>query len=170
MNRSYGIIQYPELILQEECVPIDDFESSVFLRIAKPLVFEAKRMGRVGVAAPQLGFNMRMFAAQFDEPDPVLFVNPVIKHREGTQIVAEGCLSLWGRWFELERSFRVIGEAQNIDGKTFPFDATGKEAQIIQHEIDHLLGFLVKDRVEYQLAGMHRPQRRRMQKELDRIK
>ncbi|MSO40588.1 MAG: peptide deformylase [Solirubrobacterales bacterium] len=105
----------------------------------------------VGLAATQLGILRRMlvFQAGGDSPPSVL-VNPEIEWASGGDLVTaeEGCLSLPGVIVEVERPLFVRVRAANASGEPLSIEASGLEARVIQHEIDHLDGVLIFDRTE----------------------
>lgn len=115
----------------------------------------------VGLAAPQIGVNLRVFVYDYPEDDgsprrgvavnPQLFISP-IEIREPYEDEDEGCLSFPGERFGLVRADRAILRAQDETGKPFELAAEGWFARILQHEFDHLMGYLYIDRLSYPLA------------------
>lgn len=107
----------------------------------------------VGIAAPQVGINRRLFLAQrFDKPEKPfeLFINPVIKnHSEKFQLGPEGDLSFEER-AHIYRYEWIEVEYQNLNGETIDERIEGFTAIIFQHERDHLDGILLVDRAEEQ--------------------
>jgi len=100
----------------------------------------------VGLAAPQVGVLKRVIVADVGE-GLVSLVNPKILWRQGKDIMSEGCLSIPGITLEIERSKEVIVEGLNREGEKIQFGAVGVLARVLQHEIDHLDGILIVDRV-----------------------
>ena len=103
----------------------------------------------VGLAATQLGVLHRVlvYRAYPEEPLTAL-VNPVIEWRsEELDTVEEGCLSLPGVHVEVERPVQVRVRAQDPDGGPLEIEAEGLPARVIQHEVDHLDGVLILDRI-----------------------
>lgn len=101
----------------------------------------------VGLAAPQVGVNLRIFVAAPElELNQTVFINPVItKLAEGTETMEEGCLSLPGLYGRTSRAPWVKVEAYNENGRKFKMKAQGLAAQLVQHEVGHLNGELFKD-------------------------
>lgn len=101
----------------------------------------------VGLAAPQVGWNIRMVAMECSgRKSPVqVWVNPVIKRRIGQKLSREGCLSIPGKAYECVRAKRVEIVAFDIHGKKHAWQCDGLEAICWQHEIDHLDGRLIED-------------------------
>ncbi len=118
---------------------------------------ETMREGQgVGLAAPQIGLNQRIFVIEYPE-DPELpeetmqryeLINPEIVKAKGSEIGQEGCLSLPGLAADVERATYVLVKAQDRNGKSQRIKAYDWLARIFQHEIDHLNGVLMVDRAE----------------------
>lgn len=102
----------------------------------------------IGLAAPQVGLLKRIFVIDlYDDKGPMVFINPEITAHKGKQRSREGCLSVPGRWGEVERPSFVRVKAQDRDGKTFELEAEDLLATCICHENDHLNGILFTDKV-----------------------
>ncbi len=118
---------------------------------------ETMREGQgVGLAAPQIGLNQRIFVIEYPE-DPELpeetmqrfeLINAEIVKAKGSEIGQEGCLSLPGLAADVERATYVLVKAQDRNGKSRRIKAYDWLARIFQHEIDHLNGVLMVDRAE----------------------
>jgi len=100
----------------------------------------------VGLAAPQVGISQRIAVLDVGE-GPVVLVNPVIKNGEGEEIDVEGCLSIPERWVYVKRYESVEVTALNEKGKPIRIEADGLFARAVQHELDHLDGILIVDRM-----------------------
>jgi peptide deformylase len=125
-------------------------------RFDEQLEEEVQRMGAlmddalgVGLAATQVGVLHRLLVYRTDSEAPlVALANPVIEWAsEETEEAGEGCLSLPGVHLEVTRPARVRVSAQDPAGEPVEIEAEGLEARVIQHEIDHLDGILILDRV-----------------------
>jgi peptide deformylase len=103
----------------------------------------------VGLAAPQAGRPIRLFTYNSGEDgERGTLVNPAVTwSSDETDLREEGCLSVPGQYFPVQRSTRVKVRAQDLDGNEFERDAEGFLARIFQHEIDHLDGILFIDRL-----------------------
>jgi peptide deformylase len=103
----------------------------------------------VGLAAPQVGVRKRLFTFDLHEGEgPGVVVNPVIVASEGEVLSDEGCLSVPGYRFEIVRAERVTMRGLDLDGNEIVLEGDELLARMIQHEIDHLDGVLVLDRVD----------------------
>ncbi len=104
----------------------------------------------IGLAAPQVGVLRRVFVIDLQEDEhsrPLVFINPEIYETDGSQVNQEGCLSVPGRWGEVERPAHLRVRALNAKGEPFDMEATGLLATCICHENDHLDGILFTDKV-----------------------
>jgi peptide deformylase len=125
-------------------------------RFDEELVAEIERMGElmhdalgVGLAATQLGVLHRVLVYRAYTDDPLTaLVNPVIEWTsDELETAEEGCLSLPGVHVEVERAARLRARGRDAHGEEIVVEVEGLEARIIQHEIDHLDGILILDRI-----------------------
>jgi peptide deformylase len=116
---------------------------------------EVRRMGQlmhdalgIGLAAPQVGVSHRVLVYRVEQESPLTaLVNPEIEWSgEETEVVEEGCLSLPAVHVDVERPVHVRVRAQDEYGEPIRVEASGLEARVIQHELDHLDGVLILDR------------------------
>jgi peptide deformylase len=106
----------------------------------------------VGLAAPQVGVLRRVFVMDVkDEAGPLVMINPRIVSTEGCQVNSEGCLSIPGKWGDVERPASLAVEALDREGRPFSHIAGGLAAICICHESDHLDGILFRDKVRGEL-------------------
>ena len=100
-----------------------------------------------GVAAPQIGINIRMICINCIEgKDPFILINPVIINASGTTKFEERCLSFPGLAVRTKRKTLVQIKYQDINGADHDYMAEGIEAICIQHEVEHLDGILLSDK------------------------
>ena len=103
----------------------------------------------VGLAAPQVGVLRRIFVADIkDGNEPLVAINPRIVETEGCQIGSEGCLSIPGRFGDVERPASLVMEAQDAEGKPYRLETEDFMTVVICHEYDHLDGVLFRDKVK----------------------
>jgi peptide deformylase len=135
-------------VLRASALPVARFDAA--------LEAEVERMGQlmhdalgVGLAATQLGVLHRVLVYRVDPEDSVTaLVNPVLDwSSEEHEAAEEGCLSLPGVHVEVERPARVKVRARDATGQELEIEADGLQARVIQHEIDHLDGVLILDRI-----------------------
>jgi len=133
--------------LRARAIPVDRFDED--------LLGEVERMGElmdaamgVGLAATQLGVLHRVLVYRVEHDSPIIaLVNPTIEWAGREQeTIEEGCLSLPGVLVEVERAVHLRVGARNERGEPITVEASGLEARVIAHEVDHLDGVLILDR------------------------
>ena len=143
---------YPDPVLREAAEPVAAIDDDLRKLVAD--MGETMRAAPgVGLAAPQVGVQRRVFVyAAGEEDEIVALVNPAIVER-GAEIVIEdeGCLSIPGLAYPVERAQRIVVEATTMDGERVRLDVEDMEARIMQHEIDHLDGVLFLERIDPEL-------------------
>jgi peptide deformylase len=141
------IRRYGDPVLRTKARPVEHFDGA--------LVDEIKRMGvlmndsiGIGLAAPQVGVSHRLLVYRVEPDSPVQpLVNPEIEWSSREQeTMEEGCLSLPGVHVDVERPLHIRVRAQDERGEAIVVEASGLEARVIQHEVDHLDGTLILDR------------------------
>jgi peptide deformylase len=149
MFEELKIIEYPDPRLTRASVDIAVFDDRLKALAARML--ELMREGKgVGLAAPQVGENIRMFVANpTGEPgDDRVFVNPILTDLQtGEDQEEEGCLSLPDVRANIVRGKTMRIDAQDLEGRPFSDTQTGFAARVWQHEFDHLNGTLIVDRM-----------------------
>jgi len=101
----------------------------------------------VGLAAPQVGVQKRLYTYDVGE-GPGVLVNPEIVESRGEWLYDEGCLSVPGLSFEIVRPKTVTARGLDLDGNEVMLEGDELMGRLIQHEIDHLDGVLLLDRLE----------------------
>jgi peptide deformylase len=138
---------YGDPVLRSRAREIEVFDGA--------LADEAQRMGRlmdgalgIGLAATQLGVMHRVLVYRVEPDAPLgVLVNPEFEYKsDDVETMEEGCLSLPGVGVEVERPIHVRVRARDERGAPIVVEASGLEARVIQHEIDHLDGVLILDR------------------------
>jgi peptide deformylase len=148
------VLRYPDRRLKLPAAPVGAPGPAV-RRLADDLLETASSFPRtVGIAAPQVGELWRVayvdctgHAKAPDAHGPLWLIDPVVVASEGDEIGREGCLSLPDITANVRRATRVAVEATDLDGSRRRIDAEGFEARVILHEMDHLDGILILDRV-----------------------
>ncbi len=142
------IIHYPDSRLSRPSDTVALPDESL-LPLAERMFELMSAVRGVGLAAPQVGVNLRFFVAgpvaQGD--DRRVYVNPVILSAEGRQEEEEGCLSFPGMTCRIKRYGIVTVAAYGLDGQIFQQTGQGLLARLFQHEIDHLDGVLLVNRM-----------------------
>ena len=141
--------KYGDPVLRSRALEIERFDGA--------LREEVRRMGQlmheslgIGLAATQVGVMHRVLVYRVESEGAIAaLVNPVIEWAgEETESMEEGCLSLPGVLVDVERAVHVRVRAQDERGEPLLIEASGLEARVIQHEIDHLDGVLIVDRTD----------------------
>ena len=139
--------QYGDPVLRSRARPVEVFDDELRTEIGRMGVLMAEGLG-IGLAATQLGALRRVLVYRVEHDSPVnALVNPVVEWSgKAQEWMQEGCLSLPGVHVDVERPIHVRVRAQDGRGKPIVVEASGLEARVIQHEIDHLDGILILDR------------------------
>jgi peptide deformylase len=148
MYEDLKIIHYPDPRLRKVCVDVQKFDENL-LALANRM-FELMRQAKgVGLAAPQIGKNIRLFITNHtgNPEDDRVYVNPVISDAEGEETAQEGCLSLPNINVDVSRPTSAKIRARDLSGNPIDQTETGYLARIWQHELDHLNGVLIIDRM-----------------------
>ncbi|MFV0559904.1 MAG: peptide deformylase [Enterococcus sp.] len=105
----------------------------------------------IGIAAPQVGKNIRIALVEVDEGDLFELINPTIIERKGTDIDVEGCLSIPHTYGTVERADEITVRYYDREGDEIEVNAVGYLARAFQHEIDHLDGILFTEKMIEQI-------------------
>jgi peptide deformylase len=146
--RTYG-----DSVLQVRCREVEDFShaESVAAKLVDGLARETKG---IGLAANQIGLQVRAFS--YDLRDAInernnfhgVIFNPVIVEASGGSFYNEGCLSIPGLYWDIFRPEDIHVTGFDARGTPVEFELGGLAARLFQHEIDHLDGLLIFDRIE----------------------
>ena len=164
MYDDLRIIFYPDPRLKKVSAPVETFDDN--LKALAGRMLELMRANRgVGLAAPQVGVNLRMFVMNpTGEPaDDRVYVNPVLTEAEGSEEAEEGCLSLPGIHINVDRSKRMRLQAKDLESNPVDLTETGYVARIWQHEFDHLNGIMLTNH----MGTVAKMTNRRVLKELE---
>jgi peptide deformylase len=147
-------------VLKSKATPVDHFDDSLRKQVNRMAGIMNDALG-VGLAAPQLGISQRLLVYRVGPDAPVIaLANPEIEWAsKNEEYLDEGCLSIPGILVDVERPVHVRVRAQDEHGEERVVEASGLEARVIQHEMDHLDGVLILERTS-------RDQRKRALKEL----
>lgn len=141
------IIKYPNDFLRTKTQEVKDFKDPKLTRLVSDMAKTMEAEKGVGLAAPQVGSDFRICTAKVDN-NLFILINPKIYFSSRKkEIFEEGCLSFPGKFFPVERPVKVKIKARNLSGKKVKIKAEGLLSRVLQHEVDHLNGILVIDRV-----------------------
>ena len=144
------ILKYPDPALKKASVPVEAVTVDT-VRLIDDMVETMYEAPGVGLAAPQVGVPQRIIVLDTDHENPgknlLKLINPEIRLAEGEVIWEEGCLSVVDFTVEIKRAASVRVVALTEKEKEVAVEAEGLLAVALQHEIDHLDGKLIIDRV-----------------------
>lgn len=150
------ILQYPDIRLKKKAKWVENVDEKIKKIVADMFETHYNAKNCAALAATQLDLvdPPRITVIDFSDnrDQPLCLINPEIIEREGEQVVPEGCMSVGGeledRVFEyIKRSLKIKVRALDQEGKPLELEAEGYMAQCMQHEIDHLDGYLYMDRL-----------------------
>jgi peptide deformylase len=118
-------------------------------KLIKDMEKAMKEEKGVGLAAPQVGVNKRIIIVFMDGKSVIPMINPeIIDYSKETEFGEEGCLSLPGKWGQVERYRQILVQYKDEKGDKRVLRLEGFNARIVQHEIDHLDGILFTDYIQ----------------------
>ena len=138
----------PEPVLRQKAKKVRTIDASIKKLVADMQETLHADPGRVGLAAPQIGVSLRVVVIGMPDEEDMIMINPEIIKKKGERLVSEGCLSIPGYMGQLNRAETVTAKWRNLNGKEVRVKAEGLLAQALEHEIDHLNGWLYIDHVE----------------------
>jgi peptide deformylase len=138
-------------VLKSRATPVDRFDDSLRAQVSRMAGIMRDAFG-MGLAAPQLGISQRLLVYTVGTDAPVIaLANPEVEwSSEEQESVEEGCLSIPGITVDVDRPVHIRVRALDETGEERLLEASGLEARVIQHEIDHLDGVLILERTTRQ--------------------
>jgi peptide deformylase len=145
---SYRIRLYGDPVLRQRAPEVADVDGSL-VRLCEDMLTTMHEAPGLGLAAPQVGVQKRLFVYQLSEEDgPKTVVNPVISDSRGEWEYEEGCLSIPGLYFPIVRPKEVHLTGYDLEGNEISIEADELQARLFQHELDHLDGVLLLERLD----------------------
>ena len=162
-----NIVEWPATVLETKAQPVTEFDDDL-VKFVEDLHETMAQAKGIGLAANQVDVLKRVIAIHIPFVDVVVlegdqkveqkekkwwhdqsftFINPEIKHKQGSTTYQEGCLSFPNIYEYINRSEKVVVCAQNVEGKHFEVEADGLFAICLQHEIDHIDGIVFLNRM-----------------------
>lgn len=145
MNAPYEIRVIGDPVLRQRAGEVTDVDGKV-ARLAADMLTTMYEAPGLGLAAPQVGVQKRLFVFDVGE-GPRVVINPQILESDGEVAYGEGCLSIPGLTFELVRPKKVHLVGYDLDGNELSIEADEIMARCFQHELDHLDGILIIERL-----------------------
>ncbi len=145
---TYAIRIYGDPVLRQRAPEVTEIDGRLKI-LADDMVTTMYEAPGVGLAAPQIGVQKRLFVYDLhDEKGPRHIVNPKVSESRGEWTFEEGCLSVPGLSWPIVRPKEVHLTGFDLDGNEISIEADEFEARVFQHEVDHLDGVLLVDRLE----------------------
>ena len=138
--------KYGSPILREKAMPVNKVDQET-RELVENMIETMYAEGGVGLAAPQIGISKRIIVIDTEDQGVIVLLNPIIVKREGESKEEEGCLSVPGIYSTVRRSSSITVDALDLDEHKIRITQEGFLAVALQHEIDHLDGYLFIDRL-----------------------
>ena len=143
---SYDIRVIGDPVLRQKARQVNDIDGAL-VRLVDDMIETMYEAPGIGLAAPQVGVQKRLFVWDMGE-GPRVIVNPEIVESDGEWLYDEGCLSVPGLTWEIVRPKTVHLVGRDLDGNEMSLEVDELEARLFQHEIDHLDGTLLIERLD----------------------
>ena len=146
---KYSIRVFGDPVLRERASEVTDVTDAL-VRLADDMVDTMRAAPGLGLAAPQVGVQKRLFVYELPDSDegPKAIINPAISDVSGEWEYEEGCLSVPGLYFPIIRPKQIHLTGYDLDGNEVSIEADEIVARLFQHELDHLEGRLLLELLE----------------------
>lgn len=141
----YDIRTYGDPVLNGVADKVENIDGKI-MRLTQSMFQAMYRAPGLGLAAPQIGIQKQIFVYDIDG-EQVTLINPRIVESSGEWVYDEGCLSIPGLFVEMVRPKQILVRGIDLDGNEIEVEADELLARLFQHEIDHLQGVLMFDRM-----------------------
>lgn len=142
---AYDIRTFGDPVLKSVAEQVENIDGKI-VRLTQAMLQAMYKAPGLGLAAPQIGVQKQIFVYDIDG-QPITLLNPRIVESSGEWVYDEGCLSIPGLYVEMLRPKEVLLEAIDLNGNTIQIEADELLARLFQHELDHLNGVLMFDRM-----------------------
>jgi peptide deformylase len=143
---SLTIRQYGDPVLKERTRDVENIDGSI-ANLVESMIETMYAAPGTGLAANQVGVQKRLFVYDIGD-GPTTIINPQIVESDGEWIFDEGCLSVPGLSWDIVRPNAVHLVGLDLDGNEVSIEATELEGRVFQHELDHLDGILLVERLD----------------------
>lgn len=144
---TYQIRTFGDPVLASQALPVADIDGKIVRIVEEMFDTLYDSDSGIGLAAPQVGIQRQIFVWDMDDA-PMVVLNPVIVESDGEWVYDEGCLSIPGLYVEMTRPKTVLMKGIDMNGNEVAIEADELEARLFQHELDHLNGVLMFDRMQ----------------------
>jgi len=149
-KETLDIFKYGDKVLLSQSIEIKNIDKNM-INLSKNMIKTMYLSNGIGLAAPQIGKSIQLVVIDLtvgEDPNEVLtLINPQILESLGKEVDNEGCLSFPGVTLDINRKTKIYLKAIDLNGNEIAREFTDFKARVIQHEIDHLKGILIIDRV-----------------------
>ena len=143
---GYTIRTFGDPVLKTKAAAVTEIDGKVARLIDEMFDTLYTSDSGIGLAAPQIGVQKQIFIWDMDDT-PMVVINPEIVESSGEFVYDEGCLSIPGLYVEMLRPNQVLMRGLDLDGNTIEIEADDLAGRLFQHEVDHLNGVLMFDRM-----------------------
>jgi peptide deformylase len=144
----YSIRIFGDPVLKQRASEVTNVDGAL-VRLSEDMVRTMYEAPGLGLAAPQIGVQKRLFVYDLQDGEGAkTIINPVISEARGEWVYDEGCLSVPGLSWEIVRPKEVHFTGHDLDGNEVSIEADELLGRLLQHELDHLDGVLLLDRME----------------------
>ncbi|MHB8262503.1 MAG: peptide deformylase [Acidimicrobiales bacterium] len=151
---SLAIRIYGDAVLRKRAAEVPDVDGNL-VNLAEAMIHTMHEAPGVGLAAPQVGVSKRMFTYDVGDDSGVtgdkrqgVIINPVVEEARGEWSYEEGCLSVPGLSWQITRPMEIHLTGYDLDGNQVSIEADELFARVLLHELDHLDGVLLVDRLD----------------------
>jgi len=144
---TYQIRTFGDPVLASQALPVTDIDAKIVRIVDEMFDTLYDSDSGIGLAAPQVGIQRQIFVWDMDD-EPMVVLNPAIVESDGEWVYDEGCLSIPGLYVEMTRPKTVLMKGIDMNGNEVAIEADELEARLFQHELDHLNGVLMFDRMQ----------------------
>lgn len=144
---SYQIRTFGDPVLASQAAVVTNIDGKIARIIEEMFDTLYDSDSGIGLAAPQVGIQRQIFVWDMDD-EPMVILNPTIAESDGEWVYDEGCLSIPGLYVEMTRPKTVLMKGIDMNGNEISLEADELEARLFQHELDHLNGVLMFDRMQ----------------------
>jgi peptide deformylase len=142
---AYEIRTYGDPVLKSQALAVENIDDKLVRLTAAMFEIMYDAPG-IGLAAPQIGVQKQLFVYDIGDGAEVL-INPVVEESSGEWVYEEGCLSIPGLYVEMIRPKEILLRGVNLEGEEVTVEADELLSRLFQHELDHLHGVLMFERM-----------------------
>ena len=143
---GYTIRTFGDPVLKTQAAAVTEIDGKIARLVDDMFDTLYESDSGIGLAAPQIGVQKQIFVWDMDD-EPMVVINPEIVESSGEWVYDEGCLSIPGLYVEMLRPNEVLMRGLDLNGNTIEIEASELAGRLFQHELDHLNGVLMFDRM-----------------------